>query len=57
MEENPIEALKNNIIGTYNVATLSDKYKAERFVMVSTDKAKIPEKYNGNDKIICRKDC
>ncbi|MEK7100443.1 MAG: nucleoside-diphosphate sugar epimerase/dehydratase [Patescibacteria group bacterium] len=55
MEENPIEALKNNIIGTYNVATLSDKYKAERFVMVSTDKAAYPKNIMGMTKLFAEK--
>ncbi len=51
MEENPVEALKNNIIGSYNVATMSSKYKVERFVLVSTDKAANPKNVMGMTKL------
>lgn len=39
MEDSPLEALKNNVLGTYNVASLADKHAVERFVLISTDKA------------------
>lgn len=39
MEDNPEEAIKNNVMGTFNVASLSDYYKVQRFIMISTDKA------------------
>ena len=39
MEVSPLEAIKNNTVGTYNVATLSDKHGVDKFVLVSTDKA------------------
>ncbi len=39
MEDCPGEALKNNVFGTLNVAQAADRYKAKRFVMISTDKA------------------
>lgn len=39
MEMSPLEAVKNNTVGTYNVATLCDKHEVEKFVLVSTDKA------------------
>ena len=42
MEENPEEAIKNNILGTYNVANAAEKYGVERFVLISTDKAVNP---------------
>jgi FlaA1/EpsC-like NDP-sugar epimerase len=39
MEANPGEAIKNNIFGTYNVAECAVKYRAEKFIFISTDKA------------------
>src|SRR5690606_29673883 len=42
MEKNPLEAIKNNVFGTKNVAECAHKYNAQRFVMISTDKAVNP---------------
>lgn len=42
MEANPVESFQNNVLGTKIVADLANKYKAERFVMISTDKAVNP---------------
>jgi len=39
MEMNPIEALRNNVLGTWTVAEMAKKYGVGKFVMVSTDKA------------------
>lgn len=39
MENSPFEALKNNVLGTYNVAITAEKYNVEKFVLISTDKA------------------
>lgn len=50
IEENPHEAIFVNILGTRNVATLSKKYKVNRFVMVSTDKAVNPTNVMGASK-------
>ncbi|OQA03009.1 MAG: UDP-N-acetyl-alpha-D-glucosamine C6 dehydratase [Planctomycetes bacterium ADurb.Bin401] len=52
MELNPGEAVKNNIIGTKTVADASNKYEAESFVMISTDKAVNPTSIMGSTKRI-----
>ena len=53
MEVSPLEAIKNNIFGTYNVVNASDKYKVKRFVLVSTDKAVNPTNIMGATKRMC----
>ncbi|MBU3179780.1 polysaccharide biosynthesis protein [Clostridium psychrophilum] len=53
MEESPMEAIKNNVFGTFNVASCANKYKAERFVMISTDKAVNPTNVMGATKRMC----
>ncbi len=50
VEENPHEAIFVNILGSKIVATLSSKYKVNRFVMVSTDKAVNPTNVMGASK-------
>lgn len=52
MEGNPYEAIKTNVEGTKIVADISVKYKADRFVMVSTDKAVNPTNIMGATKRI-----
>jgi FlaA1/EpsC-like NDP-sugar epimerase len=52
MEENPSQAIYTNVLGTKNIADLSEKYHAERFVMISTDKAVNPSSVMGASKRI-----
>ena len=55
MEENPTQAIYTNVLGTKNMADLAVKFKVERFVMVSTDKAVNPSNVMGASKRIAEK--
>ncbi len=50
MEDSPAEAIRTNVIGTYNVAKMADKYQAKKMVLVSTDKAVRPTNVMGATK-------
>ena len=53
MEDNVSEAIQNNVLGTRILADLAVKYKVDRFVMISTDKAVNPSNVMGCSKRIC----
>lgn len=50
MEESPAEAVRTNVIGTYNVARLADKYHVKKMLLISTDKAVRPTNAMGATK-------
>ena len=53
MEDSPAEAIKNNVFGTFNVATAASEYGAEKMVLISTDKAVNPTNIMGASKRMC----
>ena len=53
MENSPCEAIKNNVLGTYNIACVAGKYKCGKVVLISTDKAVNPTNIMGASKRIC----
>ena len=53
MEASPLEAIRNNVFGTYNVVNCCDEYNVKRFILISTDKAVNPTNIMGATKRIC----
>jgi FlaA1/EpsC-like NDP-sugar epimerase len=53
MEANPVEAVRNNTLGTRTVAEIAAEFGVERFVLVSTDKAVNPKTVMGQSKAVC----
>lgn len=53
MEHSNAEAIKNNVFGTYNTADMAEKYGAEKFILISTDKAVNPTNVMGASKRLC----
>ena len=53
MEQSSAEAIKNNVFGTYNTADMAEIYGAERFILISTDKAVNPTNVMGATKRMC----
>jgi FlaA1/EpsC-like NDP-sugar epimerase len=53
MEANPLESVRNNVVGTRVIAEVAAEYGAKRFVLVSTDKAVRPKNVLGQTKALC----
>ncbi len=53
MEHSGCEAIKNNIMGTYNTADMAEKYGVQKFILISTDKAVNPTNIMGASKRMC----
>lgn len=53
MEHSACEAIKNNVLGTYNTANAAEKYNVKKFILISTDKAVNPTNIMGASKRLC----
>ena len=57
MEFNPVEAIRTNILGTYNIAKIADEYQCEKMILVSSDKAVRPTNVMAPQKLFASKSC
>ena len=55
MEMNPVEAVKNNVLGTRDLLALCDAFGADRFILISTDKAVHPINIMGSTKRVAER--
>ena len=53
MENSPLEAIKNNVFGTYHVVNVCDQFAVKKFILISTDKAVNPTNIMGATKRMC----
>ncbi len=53
MESSPFEAMKNNVLGTWNIARAAKNFNVHRFILISTDKAVWPTNVMGCSKRLC----
>jgi FlaA1/EpsC-like NDP-sugar epimerase len=53
MENSPLEAIKNNVFGTYNVVNMCDEYNVNKCILISSDKAVNPTNVMGATKRLC----
>ncbi len=53
MQHSGAEAIKNNVMGTFNAANMAEKYGAQKFILISTDKAVNPTNIMGASKRLC----
>ena len=53
MEHSSAEAIKNNVLGTYNTADMAEAYGVDKFILISTDKAVNPTNIMGASKRMC----
>ncbi|MBQ5389563.1 MAG: polysaccharide biosynthesis protein [Clostridia bacterium] len=55
MEHSGLEAIKNNVLGTYKTANAAEKYGVKKFILISTDKAVNPTNIMGATKRLCER--